>query len=245
YKRGHGEIRHDTVSASDDTSWDQTRLVVEEGLFRVGHLAEETSFGLVPATYLEDAIRLNGRGTTRSAGGAAIGVTSGVVVATGLPEHNAVTTTPATRGIYVEANGGTFVTSLGGNSWVVESIIKGPGGVNINGNGFPVTAAQTPNNYETQSSILVFKGANSYGGATNINIATLVAQGGAAIPDTSAVVIDPAATQLANLRIDANETIGSLAGGNASFGKVLLNGGDLTTGGDNSSTTFSGVIQNS
>jgi autotransporter-associated beta strand protein len=184
FKRGKGEIRGDKALLTDpdaNDGWDQTKLVVEEGLFRVGHFAEETIFGKVPASYIADAIKLDGRGVARVDGAAAIGVTSG------LGEHNAVTTTPATRGIFVEANGGTICTSLGGNRWDIESIISGPGGLNINGNGFPITGAGI---YDTASSILRFKGANTYAGGTIVNSGFLEVDGATATLGNGNVTVD-------------------------------------------------------
>jgi autotransporter-associated beta strand protein len=90
---------------------------------------------------------------------------------------------------------------------------------------------------ETNSGTLVLSGANTYGGTTNISAGTLALGVANAVPSTSAVT----ATGTFDLAGFA-DTIGSLAGG----GTVTNSGGadaTLTTGGDNSSTTFSGVIQ--
>jgi autotransporter-associated beta strand protein len=58
--------------------------------------------------------------------------------------------------------------------------------------------------------------------------------GGTAISDTSAVTV----AAIAQLNLQASETIGSLAGS----GTVQLNANALTTGGDNSDTSFAGEI---
>ncbi|WP_018963985.1 autotransporter-associated beta strand repeat-containing protein [Ancylobacter sp. FA202] len=81
---------------------------------------------------------------------------------------------------------------------------------------------------------LVLSGSNTYGGATVIAEGTLEAQGGAALPDASAVRIEAAGT----LQLDANEGIGSLAGS----GAVNLQSYTLQVGYDASSSTFSGTI---
>jgi autotransporter-associated beta strand protein len=180
YKRGHGEIRPNKQVGTDDGGWDHTKLVVEEGLYRVGNLGEEGLFGKVPVSFMADAIRLSGQGTTRVDGAAAIGLTSGAT-------HNLVTTTPATRGITIDANGGTICTSLGIGSWVIESIISGPGALNINGNGFPVTGA---GDFATATSTLVFEGANTYAGGTSVNSGILVLDGAAATLGTGNVTVD-------------------------------------------------------
>ncbi|QLQ24204.1 MAG: autotransporter domain-containing protein [Dechloromonas sp.] len=82
--------------------------------------------------------------------------------------------------------------------------------------------------------ILALSGNNTYSGATTINAGILQANGGNAIGDKSAVTIAGGAL----LQVGASETIGSLAGA----GDVLLQNTALTTGKDNTSTTFSGAM---
>ena len=82
---------------------------------------------------------------------------------------------------------------------------------------------------------LTLSGTNTYGGATQFNNGAITLTGGSAIPDASAVTFNsPSVITLSN----SNETIGSLAGD----GTVATNGYTLTTGGNNTSTTFAGVI---
>ena len=78
---------------------------------------------------------------------------------------------------------------------------------------------------------------NSYTGATTVNgTARVKANVNGAIPTGSALTVNGSAL------FQAASTIGSLAGG----GNVFMNGSNtLTVGGDNTSTTFSGVYQNS
>ncbi|MDE8602796.1 DUF4347 domain-containing protein [Marinomonas sp. RSW2] len=87
------------------------------------------------------------------------------------------------------------------------------------------------------SGAFTLSGANTYTGATTVSSGTVNVQNGSAIADTSAVTVASGATF--HVENGTSETIGSLAGA----GTVSLNGGTLTLGGDNSSTTFSGVIQ--
>src|SRR5204862_1069945 len=56
--------------------------------------------------------------------------------------------------------------------------------------------------------------------------------------DTTAVIVNSTSTTAGTLQVNTAETIGSLAG---TGGSVVLNAG-LTTGGDNTSTAFGGVI---
>ncbi|WP_454918250.1 autotransporter-associated beta strand repeat-containing protein [Xanthobacter sediminis] len=87
---------------------------------------------------------------------------------------------------------------------------------------------------KTGTGTLIIGGANSYKGATNVNAGTLIATGGQAIGDTSAVNVAAKATFI----LRGNETVGSIAGA----GALVLDGARLTTGGDNASTTYAGAI---
>ena len=82
-------------------------------------------------------------------------------------------------------------------------------------------------------------GQNTYSGSTIIHDRSLTVSGGSAIPDTSAVLMKHSS---ALLTLQSNETIGSLATNNLTGGSVVLGANTLTTGGDDTSTTFSGVI---
>ena len=113
------------------------------------------------------------------------------------------------------------------NSFTYSGNISGPGGLNKLGTG-----------------VLILEGNNSYGGGTTVNAGILRSVGGAAIPDGSAVTLADAAGVGFDLN-SANEIIGSLDGGGAAGGNVTLGTATLTTGGDNSSTTFAGSISGS
>jgi autotransporter-associated beta strand protein/YVTN family beta-propeller protein len=121
--------------------------------------------------------------------------------------------------ISLQAAGGTFDTS--GNNATLSGTIGGPGSLTKIGAG-----------------TLTLSGSSSYTGATLVNAGTL--QGGAAnaFSPFSAFTVASGAT------LDLNgfsQTIGSLSGA----GTVTLGAGTLTTGGDGSSTTFSGGISGS
>jgi len=82
--------------------------------------------------------------------------------------------------------------------------------------------------------VLPLSGNNTYSGPTTINAGTLQADGGNGIGDNSAVTVAAGAT----LAVGGTETIGSLAGA----GTVALQNQTLRTGNDNTSTIFSGGI---
>jgi autotransporter-associated beta strand protein len=84
-------------------------------------------------------------------------------------------------------------------------------------------------------------GANTYTGATTINAGTLQLSGGATIAGTSAVTLANVAGATLDLN-GTNETIDSLAGGDALGGNMMLGTGTLTTGGNNTSTTYTGIV---
>ncbi len=87
--------------------------------------------------------------------------------------------------------------------------------------------------------ILTLSGANTYTGDTTVSAGTLELSGGSAIADTGHVQMADVAG--ATLHLNANETIGSLAGGGSTGGNVELDSFTLTTG-DAGNDTYGGVI---
>ena len=92
-----------------------------------------------------------------------------------------------------------------------------------------------------EAGMWILSGNNTYTGTTRISAGTLVLENGSAIKDTGAVSLDNVAGVALKLN-NANETIGSLSGGGALGGNVNLTNFTLTTGGDDTSTTYAGVI---
>lgn len=89
---------------------------------------------------------------------------------------------------------------------------------------------------KTGTGLWALTGINTYKGSTVVSAGQLDLDGGSALSDNSAVTVNIGAT----LRLYANETIGSLAGG----GNVRLSlSSILNTGADKTNTVYSGVIR--
>jgi fibronectin-binding autotransporter adhesin len=99
-----------------------------------------------------------------------------------------------------------------------SGVISGTGNLNQNGSG-----------------TLTLSGANTYTGNTYVNSGTLQLGASNVLSNMTDVVVASGATFAMNSHSD---TVGSIAGA----GNITLGSGALTTGADNSSTTFSGVI---
>ncbi|MEI6675394.1 MAG: autotransporter-associated beta strand repeat-containing protein, partial [Verrucomicrobiota bacterium] len=102
----------------------------------------------------------------------------------------------------------------------------------------------------TGSGLLTLSGANIYSGATTVTVGILKA-GVASVPNISGAFGNNSAVTLANTTGAAlditgfNTQIGSLAGGGGNGGNVILGSNTLTVGGNNTNTTFSGLISSS
>jgi|GEM_PF-2946039 len=87
---------------------------------------------------------------------------------------------------------------------------------------------------------LVLSGSNTYGGDTQIENGVVQARNGAAIPDSSTVTLGIGG---AVFYAFDSETIGALTGSASGF--VAISAGQtLTTGANNASTTYSGIVRN-
>lgn len=88
---------------------------------------------------------------------------------------------------------------------------------------------------------VTFSGANTYSGTTRIEAGVLTAGAVNAFSAKSAVTLLDVASAGLNLA-GFNQTIASLSGGGATGGNVALGSATLTTGGNNSSTAYGGII---
>lgn len=158
-------------------------------------------------------------GTLSIAADANLGDLSGVLTLNGgVLQVTGTALTALGRDIAFGANGGGFDIADAGNIFSVSQSFAGPGSLSKLGAG-----------------TLLLTGTHSYSGTTTVSGGILRAGVAGAFASTSAfTVASGARLDLAGL----NQSIGSLAGA----GTVTLGSAVLTTGGDNSSTSFSGTI---
>ncbi|MBQ1766518.1 MAG: autotransporter-associated beta strand repeat-containing protein, partial [Aquincola sp.] len=86
-------------------------------------------------------------------------------------------------------------------------------------------------------------GVNRYTGTTDLQAGVLTLAGGQALDDASTVRLADAAG--ATLNLQADETIGALAGGGNNGGRVALGDRTLTTGANGTDTRFDGTLDGS
>ena len=123
--------------------------------------------------------------------------------------------------VLLNANTLTINTSSYGNIPINDAVISGTGNIIVNGPGSQVLRAE-----------------NTYTGSTTINGGRLVANHLSALGNNGAVTVNT--DGILGLSSDLN--IGSLAGNGRVFLQNGLGNYHLTSGGDNTSTLFSGVI---
>jgi autotransporter-associated beta strand protein len=136
---------------------------------------------------------------------------------------------------------GTGAVTLNANRTVTTtaSTLTVGGAIGDGGNGFGLTKAGP--------GTLVLNGDSTYtgptvvaGGTLKAGVASVAGAGGAFGKDSAGTLANTAGVTLDITGYDTR--IGSLAGGGALGGDVILGSATLTTGGDNSSTTYAGVI---
>jgi autotransporter-associated beta strand protein len=90
------------------------------------------------------------------------------------------------------------------------------------------------------ASTQILSGTNTYTGGTTINAGTLSITGGSALADTGTLAFANASGAV--LSISTSETIGSVSGGGASGGNIVIASGQTLTVNQAADTTFSGAI---
>ncbi len=170
----------------------------------------------------------SGTGTIVNKG--AINLNAGTVLVTG-----SLTDT----GTVAIANGATFKT--GSADQTIANAMTLAGISTFDTNGFNATASGniTGSGGLTKTGLgnLTLDGTNTFSGASAINAGQLTLKGGSAMGDAGALTVGAAG----KLKIENSETIGSLAGAAGSETNIAADV-DLFTGGNNSSTTYSGKI---
>ncbi len=190
--------------------------------------------------------------------------TGATTVAAGTLQAGSVTGFASGSAFTVGTSGATATLDLKGFSATIGSLAGNSSGSITNSSGTAVTLSTGGNNASTNfagaiadgagpigltklgSGTFTLSGINSYTGATTVTTGTLQAGSATGFASGSAFTVGTIGTT-ATLDLNGlNAAIGSLAGN--SFGLVTNSGtsspATLTVGGDNSSTTFSGVIQN-
>jgi fibronectin-binding autotransporter adhesin len=163
-----------------------------------------------------------GNGAIATSSDAALGAAGGPVALGDATSSGALRLTSGSplsldRPFVLGAGGGTIETA-GSSSVVVNGAITGRGGLRKTGSG-SLTLGRT----------------NGFAGATNVDEGSVLAGAQNVFSGTSALAIANGAT--VDLR-DFSQSVGSLSGG----GALALGGATLTTGGDGTSTLFSGAI---
>ena len=142
---------------------------------------------------------------------------------------------------------GAFRSQTGENVWnggitfASDSTVRVDTGSILTLNGLLAESGGTRGLSKDGGGMLIISGLVSTTGPLLIQGGTLQLGAAERLGDVSAVNISTGATFDLN---NNDETIGSLAGaGSVTLGSdIIVSGGDLTTGGDNSSTAFSGII---
>jgi len=170
------------------------------------------------------SVTLN-RGSVQIDSDAALGATANTLTLNSYAGHsliftNAMTYTHNTAVGFADA---TFNT--GSNNVIASGVIS--------------TLSGTIGIIKTGSGNLTINNTNTYNGGTTVNGGVLIASGGAAIPDVSAVTL--ANTAGVSLQLNNNETVASIAGGGTTGGTIELGNNTLSLAGT-ASTSFSGVI---
>ncbi|EKD74182.1 MAG: outer membrane autotransporter barrel protein, partial [uncultured bacterium] len=128
------------------------------------------------------------------------------------------------------------------------SVLLGSGTLTAGGDASSTTfsgvISETGNLTKAGSGVFTLSGANTYTGATTINAGTIQLGAAGVISDSSAVSFADVAGAVLDLN-NFNETVGSIAGGGATGGNITLGSGTLTAGGNNATTTYSGLISGS
>ncbi len=131
----------------------------------------------------------------------------------------------------IDTNGAVRTVQVDDGSADTDAVLSGAVSDSSSGGGILKTAAGT----------LSLTGSSTYSGTTQISGGRLLAGAANVFSSASAFTLDN--TSGVSLDLNGNnQVIGSLAGGGTTGGNVSLGAGVLTTGGNNGTTVFDGVI---
>ncbi len=135
------------------------------------------------------------------------------------------------------ADGSTFKAGSANQTIANSMTLAGNSTIDTNGFDATVSGNMTGTGGLTKKDLgeLTFEGTNSFSGNTSIDAGQLTLKGGNAMADANAVAIGA----VGKLKIQDAETIGSLSGVAGSETNLVA---DLTSGGNNDSTNYSGKI---
>ncbi|MFO0939578.1 MAG: autotransporter-associated beta strand repeat-containing protein [Pirellulales bacterium] len=228
-----------TVSVGDNATLSGTKLENSASI-TVGTGGSVRSTG----TTANENLTNNATGTISfngATGTANLSSASGTIVNKGLINLNAgsvlVTGNLTDSGTVAIANGATFKSGSANQLIANAMTLAGTSTIDTNGNDATVSSNMSGAGGLTKkgSGELTLQGINTFSGATAIDAGQMTLKGGSALKDSNAVTVGAAG----KFEIQDSETIGSLAG--AAGSETILTA-DLRTGGNNSSTTYSGKI---
>ena len=131
----------------------------------------------------------------------------------------------------IDTNGAVRTVQVVDGSASTDAVLSGTVSDSGSGGGILKTGAGT----------LAMTGSSTYSGTTEVSGGTLLAGAANVFSSTSAFILDNTTGVALSLN-GYNQAIGSLAGGGTTGGNVALGSGVLTTGGNNATTVFDGVI---
>jgi fibronectin-binding autotransporter adhesin len=134
---------------------------------------------------------------------------------------------------------GTSSTLSNAIALQTDSTIGGSGSGTLSG----IISGSGINLTKVGSGTVTLSGVNTYSGATSINAGTLALSGSGSLASSTALSLANVASAIFNISgVTSSSTIGSLAG---TGGNVVLGSKTLIAGGDNSNTSYAGVISGS
>jgi len=197
--------------------------------------ATTVSVGTLSINTIADASSNSAIGTGASTAAITIGAT-GTLNYTGTGHSSSRAIVLSGSGGTIDASGSGALTLSGGVTGNTYGLVlAGTGSATFSG----VINTTTGTLTKSSSGTWTLSGANTYTGTTTISAGTLKLGAAGVIPDASAVTVTGT--------LDMNtfsETVGSIAGAGTIDNVVGAGTPTLTSGGDGTSTTFSGVIQN-